>query len=85
MTVPELFVRGGPVVWVLAVWSVLGLAIVLERWLHFLRMGRSPVRTRQPPLFRHHLRIRQGLRRKKRPLSPIGRLWNRPMSIACSS
>ena len=42
MTVPELFVRGGPVVWVLAVWSVLGLAIVLERWLHFLRMGRSP-------------------------------------------
>jgi biopolymer transport protein ExbB len=42
VTVTELFVRGGPVVWVLAVWSVLGLAIVLDRWLHFLRMGRSP-------------------------------------------
>lgn len=42
MTLTELFFRGGPVVWVLAVWSVLGLAIVLERWLHFLRMGRTP-------------------------------------------
>jgi len=42
MTLTELFFRGGPVVWVLAAWSVLGLAIVLERWLHFLRMGRIP-------------------------------------------
>lgn len=41
MTLEVLFVRGGPVVWVLAAYSVLGLAIVLERYLHFLRMGRS--------------------------------------------
>ncbi len=41
MTLEELFVRGGPVVWVLAAYSVLGLAIVLERYLHFLRMGRA--------------------------------------------
>ncbi len=39
MTFEELLIKGGPVVWVLALYSVLGLAIVLERYLHFLRMG----------------------------------------------
>ena len=37
----ELLARGGPVVWVLLGLSVVALAIVLERWVHFLRMGRS--------------------------------------------
>lgn len=43
MTIFDLFFRGGPVVWVLAVYSVLGLAIVLERYLHYLRMGHPPL------------------------------------------
>ena len=34
----ELLERGGPVVWVLAGYSVLALAIVIERLLHFARM-----------------------------------------------
>ena len=38
----ELLARGGPVVWVLLTLSVVALAIVLERWIHFLRMGRTP-------------------------------------------
>lgn len=42
MTIFDLFFRGGPVVWVLAAYSVLGLAIVLERCFHYLRMGRTP-------------------------------------------
>ena len=42
MTIFDLFLRGGPVVWVLAGYSVLGLAIVLERHIHYLRMGRTP-------------------------------------------
>ncbi|MDD3448333.1 MAG: MotA/TolQ/ExbB proton channel family protein [Gammaproteobacteria bacterium] len=42
MTIFDLFFRGGPVVWVLAGYSVLGLAIVLERCIHYLRMGRAP-------------------------------------------
>lgn len=43
MTIADLFDKGGPVVWVLAAYSVLGLGIVLDRYLHFLRMGRAPV------------------------------------------
>lgn len=36
----DLLARGGPVIWVLLSLSVFALAIVLERWIHFLRMGR---------------------------------------------
>ena len=32
--------KGGPVVWILLCYSIIALAIVLERYLHFLRMGR---------------------------------------------
>jgi biopolymer transport protein ExbB len=42
MTFEALFLKGGIVVWILAGYSVLGLAIVLERYLHWLRMGRTP-------------------------------------------
>jgi len=42
MNVTELLLKGGPIVWLLLGLSVLALAIVLERWLHFLRMGRLP-------------------------------------------
>ncbi|MCB1760373.1 MAG: MotA/TolQ/ExbB proton channel family protein [Gammaproteobacteria bacterium] len=38
----ELLHRGGPVVWVLAAYSCIGLAIVLERYLLFLRLRRLP-------------------------------------------
>lgn len=40
MSMLELFDKGGPVVWILLGYSVMALAIVLERYLHFLRMGR---------------------------------------------
>lgn len=36
----DLLARGGPVIWVLLSLSVFALAIILERWIHFLRMGR---------------------------------------------
>lgn len=42
MTVTEIFDKGGVVVTILFVYSVIALAIVLERYLHFLRMGRLP-------------------------------------------
>lgn len=42
MNIEELLSKGGPVVWILAAYSVAGLALVLERYLHFLRMGRTP-------------------------------------------
>ncbi len=42
MTVIDLFTKGGPVVWILAAYSILGVAIVLERYFHYLRMGRIP-------------------------------------------
>ena len=38
----DILARGGPVVWVLLFLSVTALAIVLERWIHFLRMGYLP-------------------------------------------
>ena len=42
MTFEALFLKGGFVVWILAGYSVVGLAIVLERYLHWMRMGRTP-------------------------------------------
>ncbi len=42
MTLTELLQKGGPVVWILAVYSVLGLAIVLDRWIYYLRLRRLP-------------------------------------------
>lgn len=40
MNLAELLTRGGPVVWVLACYSAIGLAIVLERSALFMRLGR---------------------------------------------
>jgi biopolymer transport protein ExbB len=42
MSIESLFIKGGVVVWILAGYSIVGLAIVLERYLHFWRMGRTP-------------------------------------------
>ena len=38
----EILDKGGPVVWILLCYSVVALAIVLERYLHFFRMGNLP-------------------------------------------
>lgn len=40
MTIIELFDKGGVVVWVLLVYSVIALSIIIERILHFSLMGR---------------------------------------------
>ena len=42
MNIIELLQKGGPVVWILAAYSSIGLAIVLERYLLFLRLRRLP-------------------------------------------
>ncbi len=42
MNLEALLIKGGPVVWILAGYSVVGLAIVLQRWLLFLRLRRLP-------------------------------------------
>jgi biopolymer transport protein ExbB len=42
MTIQDLFDKGGPIVWVLAAYSMLGLAIVLERLLYFARLRPPP-------------------------------------------
>ena len=42
MTLTEIATRGGPVIWILVGYSVTGLALFLERYIHFLRMGRAP-------------------------------------------
>ena len=42
MNLIELLHKGGPVIWVLAAYSSIGLAIVLERYLPFLRLRRLP-------------------------------------------
>lgn len=47
MTLMDVIQRGGPVVLILLLMSVVALAIVLERWLHFLRMGRVSARQEQ--------------------------------------
>jgi biopolymer transport protein ExbB len=52
MNMAELLTRGGPVVWVLVAYSAVGLAIVLERMLLFLRQRGlpRPLRERLPRL-----------------------------------
>lgn len=42
MNIEELFAKGGPVIWILAAYSSVGLAIVLERYFLFLRLRRLP-------------------------------------------
>ncbi|MCU7816800.1 MAG: MotA/TolQ/ExbB proton channel family protein [Candidatus Thiodiazotropha sp. (ex Lucinoma kastoroae)] len=42
MNLAELLTKGGPVIWVLAVYSSIGLAIVLERYFLFLRLRQLP-------------------------------------------
>jgi len=42
MNIIELLHKGGPVVWILAAYSSIGLAIVLERYFLFLRQRRLP-------------------------------------------
>jgi len=42
MSILEIFTKGGPVVWILLAYTVFALAIILERYVHFLRMGRLP-------------------------------------------
>jgi biopolymer transport protein ExbB len=42
MSVPEIFSKGGPVVWILLVYSMIALAIVFERSMHFFRIGKLP-------------------------------------------
>jgi biopolymer transport protein ExbB len=42
MNITELLLKGGPVVWILFGYSVVGLGIVLERSLLFARLGRLP-------------------------------------------
>ena len=42
MNMFEILDKGGPVVWILLCYSVIALAIVLERYLHFFRMGNLP-------------------------------------------
>ena len=42
MIVAEIFEKGGPIVWVLLVYSFIALALVLERVLHYLLMEKLP-------------------------------------------
>jgi biopolymer transport protein ExbB len=42
MNLEELFSRGGPVVWILAAYSLVGIAIVLDRYILYLRQRRLP-------------------------------------------
>ena len=42
MNIAELFAKGGPVVWILAAYSSIGLAIVLERSILLLRLRQLP-------------------------------------------
>ncbi len=42
MNIAELFAKGGPVVWILAAYSSIGLAIVLERNILLLRLRQLP-------------------------------------------
>lgn len=39
MNLLEILDKGGPVVWILFCYSIIALALVLERYLHFIRMG----------------------------------------------
>ena len=40
MSILDIVNKGGPVVWILLAYSIIALSIVLERYLHFVRMGR---------------------------------------------
>ncbi|MCG8099725.1 MAG: hypothetical protein JAZ05_11605, partial [Candidatus Thiodiazotropha taylori] len=40
MNIEELIAKGGPVIWILLAYSSIGLAIVLERYLLFVRLSR---------------------------------------------
>jgi len=42
MIIAEIFEKGGPIVWVLLAYSIIALALVLERVLHFTLMQRLP-------------------------------------------
>lgn len=42
MTVAEIFDKGGIIVWLLLMYSVVAMAVVVERLLHYLLMGRPP-------------------------------------------
>ena len=42
MIVAEIFEKGGPIVWVLLVYSLIALALVLERVLHYMLMQKLP-------------------------------------------
>jgi len=42
MVVAEIFEKGGPIVWVLLVYSLIALALVLERVLHYMLMQKLP-------------------------------------------
>ncbi len=42
MTISELFAKGGPVVWILAGYSLVALTIIVERLIHFALLGRVP-------------------------------------------
>ncbi|MCU7920309.1 MAG: MotA/TolQ/ExbB proton channel family protein [Candidatus Thiodiazotropha sp. (ex Dulcina madagascariensis)] len=42
MNLAELLAKGGPVIWVLAIYSSIGLAIVLERYFLFARLRQLP-------------------------------------------
>ncbi|MGK7346828.1 MAG: MotA/TolQ/ExbB proton channel family protein [Candidatus Nitrospinota bacterium M3_3B_026] len=42
MSINEILAKGGPVMWILGAYSVIAMAIVIERGIHFLLMGRAP-------------------------------------------
>ncbi|MEW8507874.1 MAG: MotA/TolQ/ExbB proton channel family protein [Candidatus Thiodiazotropha sp.] len=42
MNITELLAKGGPVIWILAIYSSIGLAIVLERYFLFVRLRQLP-------------------------------------------
>jgi biopolymer transport protein ExbB len=42
MNISELLAKGGPVIWILALYSSIGLTIVLERYFLFLRLRQLP-------------------------------------------
>ncbi|MEW8564021.1 MAG: MotA/TolQ/ExbB proton channel family protein [Candidatus Thiodiazotropha sp.] len=47
MNIAELLAKGGPVIWILALYSSIGLTIVLERYFLFLRLRQLPQQWQQ--------------------------------------
>jgi len=47
MSIADILEKGGPVVWVLAAYSVIALAIIIERYFHFFLMGRHNSETKK--------------------------------------